>query len=301
MDDVWCWWFGRGQGEEREESCELCVLGVISEETEKSKDDWDHLLDIDFRDIPEINKAGLLPFICKMGKSKRNKKKAIENFQLYYSDVGPSLSNGKPLTQEEAAREEKEDPGAFIILIRLESKIELNALADTGSDINVMLYRIYAKLGREEVKKVNRGITMLNHSKAKLMGVQKDVLCQVGVTTIIEKFLILGMPIDRDAPILVGRGFLYTYGSILNTRDRITYTFDGVCHQTFRVAKTSLNTEESDNDDEEDYGIQKNSFGAPMYGPKPARYLNCNNLMDRALALQEVINPFRKIMYGRKL
>ncbi|GJS41021.1 putative reverse transcriptase domain-containing protein [Tanacetum coccineum] len=295
------------------------LLGVISEETEKSKDDWDHLLDIDFRDIPEINKAGLLPFICKMGKSKRNKKKAIENFQLYYSDVGPSLSNGKPLTQEEAAREalaidiykrfyrleeerpEKEDPGAFIILIRLESKIELNALADTGSDINVMLYRIYAKLGREEVKKVNQGITMLNHSKAKLMGVQKDVLCQVGVTTIIEKFLILGMPIDRDAPILVGRGFLYTYGSILNTRDRITYTFDGVCHQTFRVAKTSLNTEESDNDDEEDYGIQKNSFGAPMYGPKPARYLNCNNLMDRALALQEVINPFRKIMYGRKL
>ncbi|GJW69860.1 DNA-directed DNA polymerase, partial [Tanacetum coccineum] len=247
--------------------------GVISKETEKSEDDWDHLLVIDFGDIPEINETGLLPFVCKIGKSKRNKKKAIENFQLYYSEVGPSLSNGKPLTQEEAAREalaidickrfsrleeerpEKEDPRAFIILIRLESKIELNALADTGSDINVMPYLIYAKLGREEVKKVNRGITMLNHSKAKLMGVLKDVMCQVGVTTIIAKFLILGMPIDRDAPILVGRGFLYTYGSILNTRDRITYTFDGVCHQTFRAAKTSLNTEESDNDDEEDYGI----------------------------------------------
>ncbi|GJS29768.1 hypothetical protein Tco_0490388 [Tanacetum coccineum] len=107
------------------------------------------------------------------------------------------------------------------------------------------------------------------------MGVLKDVLCQVGVTTIIVKFLILDMPIDRDAPILVGRGFLYTCGSILNTRDRITSTFDGVCHQTFYAAKTSLNTEESDNDDEEDYGIQRNNFGAPMYGPKPAKYLNC--------------------------
>ncbi|GJR70175.1 hypothetical protein Tco_0016240 [Tanacetum coccineum] len=107
------------------------------------------------------------------------------------------------------------------------------------------------------------------------MGVMKDVMCQVGVTTIIAKFLTLDMPIDRDAPILVGRGFLYTCGSILNTRDRITSTFDGVYHQTFRAAKTSLNTEENDSDDEEDYGIQWNSFGAPMYGPKPAKYLNC--------------------------
>ncbi|GJU97989.1 hypothetical protein Tco_1327260 [Tanacetum coccineum] len=76
-----------------------------SEDTKKFEDDWDHLLDIDFGDIPEINKAGLPPFVYKMRKSKMKKKRAIENFQLYYSDVGPSLSNGKPLTQEEAAWE----------------------------------------------------------------------------------------------------------------------------------------------------------------------------------------------------
>ncbi|GKA64313.1 hypothetical protein Tco_0763919 [Tanacetum coccineum] len=51
-----------------------------SEETEKFKDDWDNLLDIDFGDIPEIDEAGLPPFICKIGKSKRNKKRALENF-----------------------------------------------------------------------------------------------------------------------------------------------------------------------------------------------------------------------------
>nr|GEZ71299.1 hypothetical protein [Tanacetum cinerariifolium] len=50
---------------------------------------------------------------------------------------------------------EKEDPGAFVILIRLEAKINLNALADTGSDINVMLYLVYKELGREEVKPIN--------------------------------------------------------------------------------------------------------------------------------------------------
>nr|GEV13598.1 hypothetical protein [Tanacetum cinerariifolium] len=156
-----------------------------SEETKKFEDDWDHLLDIDFGDIPKINNI------------------------------------------------------------------------DTGSDINVMPYRIYAKLGREEVKKVNQGITMLNHSKVEPMGVLKDILFQVGVTTIIAKFIILDMPIDRDAPILAGRGFLYTCGGILNTRDRVTSTFDGISHQTFRAAKTSLNTKKSDSDDEEDYGIKE--------------------------------------------
>ncbi|GKE28965.1 hypothetical protein Tco_1444349 [Tanacetum coccineum] len=134
------------------------------------------------------------------------------------------------------ALKEKEDPGAFVIPIRLEAKININALADTGSDINVMPFRIYAKLGREEVKPMNQGITMLNHSKAKPIGLLKDMLCQVGVTTIISKFLILDMQVDKGVPLLVGRGFLATCGSILKTIDRLTSTFDGICHQTFQAA-----------------------------------------------------------------
>ncbi|GJT96509.1 hypothetical protein Tco_1092027 [Tanacetum coccineum] len=126
------------------------------------------------------------------------------------------------------------------------------------------------ELRREEVQDVKRGITMLNHSKAEPMRLLKDVLSHVGVTTIIVKFLILDMPIDRDTPILVGRGFLYTYGSILNIIERITSTFDGICHHTFHAAKTSLNTKESDDDDEEDYGIQRNKFGALIYVWKKA-------------------------------
>nr|GEV95707.1 hypothetical protein [Tanacetum cinerariifolium] len=60
---------------------------------------------------------------------------------------------------------EKDDPRAFVILIRIEDKINLNALVDTGSDINVIPYRIYKELGKEEVQNVKKGISMLNHSK----------------------------------------------------------------------------------------------------------------------------------------
>nr|GEV76747.1 hypothetical protein [Tanacetum cinerariifolium] len=307
----------------------------------------------------------LPPFICKIKKSNHNKKRTMENLNLFYQDIRPSLSDGVHLTQEEAEKEalavgisqkfalleekrhmiktmayndkykkildeiwkdkveldgktvkeeedavkrikrealkEKDDPDAFIFPIRLEGKVNENALTDAGLDINTMPYRIYETLGREEMKKIDKGITMINHTQAEAMGKLSNVLCQVGVTTIITKFLILDITIDRDAPIVVGRGFLYTMGSIHNTPDRLFSTFNGVCHQTFRAVRFDvLRTTVSDSDDEEEYVIKRNRFGAPIYGLKPAQYLNCTNLEDRSSSIQTVTNPFRKISVWKK-
>nr|GEU43812.1 hypothetical protein [Tanacetum cinerariifolium] len=100
------------------------------------------------------------------------------------------------------ALKEKDDPRAFIFPIKFEGKVNKNALADTGSDINTMPYQICEQLGREEIKKVDRWITMINHTQAEAVGMLTNVLCQVGVTTLIAKFLILDIPIDRDALIV---------------------------------------------------------------------------------------------------
>ncbi|GJW28002.1 hypothetical protein Tco_0044877 [Tanacetum coccineum] len=60
---------------------ELDLFLVSSDEEEKISDDWDLLLDdLNFGDIPYIE-------------------------GLIYSDIGPSMSTGTPLTQEEAERE----------------------------------------------------------------------------------------------------------------------------------------------------------------------------------------------------
>ncbi|GJX67982.1 hypothetical protein Tco_0303709 [Tanacetum coccineum] len=139
--------------------------------------------------------------------------------------------DGKIVNEEEEAvkrikgeaLKEKEDLGAFIFPIRLE----------------------------EDMKKVDRGITMIDHTQAKAMGMLTNVLCQVGVTTLIAKYLILDILIDRNSPIVIGRGFL-----------------------------------QSDSDDEEDYQIKRNKFGAPIYGPKLAPYLNCNNPDERSIAIK---------------
>nr|GEX62048.1 polyprotein, putative [Tanacetum cinerariifolium] len=149
-----------------------------------------------------------------------------------------------------------------------EGKVNGNALADTGSDINIMPYRIYETL--------------------------------VGVTTIIAKFIILDIPIDRDPPIVVGRGFMYTIGSILNTK-KLFLTSDGIFHQTFRATIFDvLRTTESDSDDEEEYQIKKNKFGESIYELKPAPYLNCNDPANRSFALEAVTNPFQKISVWKK-
>ncbi|GJS01169.1 hypothetical protein Tco_0317677 [Tanacetum coccineum] len=81
------------------------LFGDDSEKTRKSSDDWDQLLDFNFDNVPKSGEE-LPPFICKMGKSKRNKKRAMENFNIFYQDIGPSASAGRHLTQEEAAKEE---------------------------------------------------------------------------------------------------------------------------------------------------------------------------------------------------
>ncbi|GJZ46295.1 hypothetical protein Tco_0593891 [Tanacetum coccineum] len=153
------------------------------------------------------------------------------------------------------ALKEKHDPGVFIFPIRLEGHVNENALADTGSDINTTPYRIYEQLGREEMKKVDRGITMINHTQAEAMRILTNVLCQVGVTTLIARFLILDIPIDRDAPI-----------------DFFAAKFD------------VMRNAESDSDDEEEYQIKRNKFGAPIYG----RSLHLNFLGSLPVPLKHV-------------
>nr|GEZ43165.1 hypothetical protein [Tanacetum cinerariifolium] len=125
-----------------------------------------------------------------------------------YPELNPFEEDYEHLTQEEAVKEalairisqkfalleeargrsnkritgkalkEKDDPEAFIFPIRLEGKVNENALADTGSYLNTMSYRFYETLGREEMKKVDRGIKMINHTQATAMRILTNVLCQ---------------------------------------------------------------------------------------------------------------------------
>ncbi|GKE11818.1 hypothetical protein Tco_1415369, partial [Tanacetum coccineum] len=134
-----------------------------TEEEEKSNDDWDHMLDFNLDDVPLLGEEGLPPFVCKMGKRTSSsagghltqEEAAKEALAIRISQKFAILEkvklDGKIVKEEgeavkrikgEALKEE-DDPRAFIFPIRLEGQVNENALADTGSDINTMPYRIY--------------------------------------------------------------------------------------------------------------------------------------------------------------
>ncbi|GJU15430.1 hypothetical protein Tco_1143396 [Tanacetum coccineum] len=165
---------------------------------------------------------------------------------------------------------EKRDPGAFIFPIRLEGQIDENALANTGSDTNTMPYKIYEQLGRNDIMKEERNITMINYTEAEVTGRLVNELCQVGFTTLSSKFLILEIPVDRDAPIVEDQ-----------KKIRIT---------------------ESDSDDEEDYVIKRNEMGTPIHNSQPIGYQNNTNPAENMTlsTLESIINPFRKISMWKK-
>nr|GEX60065.1 hypothetical protein [Tanacetum cinerariifolium] len=193
-------------------------------------DDWEAILEgVDFGDITQLDGIDVPPLFSIWGRLTQEEmtRKALEKDMyeriLILQEPRPIIETLKfKEATEEVIRSyktirEKNDLGIFVLPIRIKAKVDSFALADTGSNINVIPYRIYAKLGREEVKPLNKKTTMLDHSKAEPMGIMKDVLCQVGVTIILAKFLILEIPMDKDVPIVVGKSFLHTCEEIINT------------------------------------------------------------------------------------
>ncbi|GKC82287.1 putative reverse transcriptase, RNA-dependent DNA polymerase [Tanacetum coccineum] len=198
---------------------------------------------------------------------------------------------------------EKKDPGAFLFPIRLEGRVNENALDDTGSDTNTMPYRIYEQLGRDDNMKEERNITMINHTEAEVTTRLVNVLCQFGFTTLSAKFLILEIPVDRDTLFVVSRGFLDTIGGNIEIPNKTFTTFDGLTRQTFRAARSEkIRIAESDSDDEEDFVIKRNEMGTPIHNFRPIVYQNNTNLAENMTlsTLESVINPFRKISVWKK-
>nr|GEW19621.1 hypothetical protein [Tanacetum cinerariifolium] len=213
-----------------------------TEEEEKSNDNWDRLLDFNIDDVPLLGEEGLPPFVCRMGKSSRNKKWAVENLNFFYQDVGTSSSVGGHLTQEEVAKE--------AIAIRMSQKFAL--LKEERPIIETMAYQDKYKKILDEVWKDKVELD------GKIVKEEEEAVKRIKGEALKEK----------DDP-----------GAFI-----------------FPIIWRDI-----DSDDEEDYQIKRNKFGAPIYGPKPTPYLNCNDQYERSLAIQTVTNPFWKISIWKKV
>nr|GEY65640.1 hypothetical protein [Tanacetum cinerariifolium] len=199
------------------------------EKTGKRSDDWDHLLDFNFDDVPKYGKE-LPPFICKMGKRNRNKKRTMENLNLFYQDIGLSSSVGGHLTQEEAEKETLavRISQKFALLEEERLVIETMAYNDKYKKIVNEIRKDKVELDGKTMKEEEDAVKRIKEESLKQKMILVHSYFLSGLTSIISKFLILDIPIDRNAPSVVGWGFLYTMA-------------------------------ESDSDAEEEYVIKRNS------------------------------------------
>ncbi|GJW48982.1 hypothetical protein Tco_0080628 [Tanacetum coccineum] len=156
------------------------------------------------------------------------------------------------------------------------------SLTDTGTDTKHHAHknRIYEQLGRDNIMKEDRNITMINYTEAEVTG-----------------------RLTRDVTHRVGHRILDTIGGNFDILNKIFTTFDGHTRQTFRVAKSKkIKIAESDSDDEEDFVIKRNDMGTPIHNSRPTRYQNNTNPAENMTlsTIESVINPFKKISVWKK-
>ncbi|GJY98940.1 zinc finger, CCHC-type containing protein [Tanacetum coccineum] len=86
----------------------------------------------------------------------------------------------------------------------------MNALADQGSDVNIMPLSIYNKLTSEKPVGTNIRLSLANHSYIYPLGIVEDVLIDVACFMYLVDFIILDIKEDEYMPLILGTPFLTT-------------------------------------------------------------------------------------------
>ncbi|XP_039117846.1 uncharacterized protein LOC120253603 [Dioscorea cayenensis subsp. rotundata] len=110
------------------------------------------------------------------------------------------------------------DPGSFIIPCMIGEGMQEKALADSGASINVMPYKLFLKLGLEDLRPTRMTVQLADRSIRKPRGVVEDVLVKVDKLIIPVNFVILDVDDDVDVPLILGRPFLNTSGALIDVK-----------------------------------------------------------------------------------
>lgn len=198
------------------------------------------------------------------------------------------------------------DPGNFVLPVKINVTTPLYALADTGSSVSIMPYPSYQKLGLRDPKPKNSKLTMADNSKAKAMGEVRNVRVQIGYQAFLADFLVLDVAVDKELPLLLGRPFLRTCGAIIDMGRGTMTIDDGILKNTYYPKpRGGSNRDDNDEDQEEDYlgcfEVGRDEDGRPKFGPCTPSFFDIEDEMERALAMEAFFNPFKNIFVFNKL
>ncbi|GJU71562.1 putative ribonuclease H-like domain-containing protein [Tanacetum coccineum] len=229
--------------------------------------------------------------LVKIGKELEEPKpilEVLENYMIYQKKLDKVLMGKARLNSDDYGEEVKMrivehrlpkkmcDPGNFVLSVKVNETIEMNALADTRASVSVLPYCLFMNLGLGDPKPYNSNLTMADNTQAKATGEVKNVRIQIRYQAYLVDILILDITVDKEVPLLLGRPFLRTYGAVIDMGqeedDWLSY-----------------------------FEVGGDEDGNPKYGPVAPSFLDIEDDMERALAMEAYFNPFKTIIVFKKL
>nr|GEU61978.1 chlorophyll a-b binding protein of LHCII type 1-like [Tanacetum cinerariifolium] len=237
---------------------------------------------INIKEIPPIsNIAPQSPIYHPLTQTKRESERSVGSARLNSDDYGDEV---KMRIVEHGLPKKMCDPGNFVLLLKVNGTIKMNALVDTRVSVSVLPYFLYMNLGLGVPKPYNSNLTMADNTQAKAINI----------------------PVDKELPLLLGRPFLRTCGAVIDMGRGTLCIDDGVIRHTYFPkprAKAYLDNfaQEEDDDWLSCFEVGRDEDGNPKYGPVAPLFLDIEDDKERALAMEAYFNTFKNITFFKKL
>ncbi|GJY41432.1 hypothetical protein Tco_0428702 [Tanacetum coccineum] len=131
-------------------------------------------------------------------------------------------------------------------------------------------------LGIKDLRPYQTNLTMEDNTQAKAMGEVKNVRIQIGYQAYVVDLLILDIPVEPKLPLLLGRPFLRTCGAIIDMG-------------------------RGEDDWLGSFEVGRDEDGNVKYGPVAPSFIDIEDDMERALAMEAYFNPFKNVIVFKKL
>ncbi|GKA79885.1 ribonuclease H-like domain-containing protein [Tanacetum coccineum] len=274
----------------------------VGSSSEEKKEKIKEVLDIKYKELKESK-----PIL-----------EDLDNYVVYKKKLDEILISKERLNKKEFSEEEKvgiiehglpkkmSDLGNYVLLVKINGVVEMVALVDTGASVSVLPYSLYKDLWLGDSRPYKTNLTMADNTQAKAMGEVKNVRIQIGYQAYVVNLLILDIPVDPELPMLLGRPLLRTCGAIIDMGRGTLWIDDGVIRHTFFPKprlKSYVEAFEMEGDDDwlGSFEVGIDEDGNVKYGPVAPSFIDIEDDMERALAMEAYFNPFKNVLVFKKL
>nr|GEY57366.1 hypothetical protein [Tanacetum cinerariifolium] len=185
-------------------------------------------------------------------------------------------------------------------------KLDEILMVDTGASVSVLTYSLYKALGLVDLRPYQTNLTMADNTQAKAMGEVINVRIQIGYQAYVVDLLVLDILVDPQLPLLLGGPFLRTCSDIIDM-GRGTLCIDDrvILHTYFPKPRSKSYVETFEMEGEDDwlgnFQVGRDEDGNAKYGLVAPSFLDIEDDMERALAMEAYFNPFKNIIVFKKL